>query len=138
MRGLFGHRLGTGRSWGWTFVWFLRDRRGLRLGSFRKSPSGRGSFRTMRGIRLIRHVLTFLEYGALERKVVAGEVPVDLAVLLDERAHALHLGIHVVEIVEQQRLGKLGQFGRAELVLAVVADDHVLDQRAEPRRKVRK
>ena len=33
--------------------------------------------------------------------------------------------------MQHERLGKHGQLGRAEIVLAVVADDEVLDQRLE-------
>ena len=44
---------------------------------------------------------------------------------------ALHLGVEVVEIVQHERLGKHGQLGRTEIVLAVMADDEVLDQSLE-------
>lgn len=38
--------------------------------------------------------------------------------------------------MEQQSLGKLGNFRRAEIELSVVADDNVLDQRAQLRREI--
>ena len=43
----------------------------------------------------------------------------------------LHLGLEIVEHVQQQRLGGHRQLGRAELVLAVMAQNHVLHQHAQ-------
>ena len=54
-----------------------------------------------------------------------------------QHAHALHLRVQVVQVVQQERLGEQRHLGRTELELAVMAEDQVLDQRAQPRRKVR-
>ena len=43
--------------------------------------------------------------------------------------HGLHLGVEVVEEAEGQGFGNHGQLGRAELQLAVMAEDHVQHQR---------
>jgi hypothetical protein len=52
-------------------------------------------------------------------------------------AYSLHLRVHIVEVVQQDRLGNHGQLGRAELVASVVAQHHVLDEHPQARRKIR-
>ena len=52
-------------------------------------------------------------------------------------AHDVHLGVKIVEVVEQNRFGNHRQLRRTELQFAMMAQDHVLDQHAERRRKVR-
>ena len=71
-----------------------------------------------------------------QRGVVSGPGRIQLGIALELRPHGFHLGIQIVQIVQHQRLGEHRQFGRAELVLAVMADDEVLDQYLELRRKV--
>src|SRR6202142_172294 len=46
-------------------------------------------------------------------------------------AHALHLGIEVVEIMQHQGFGKHGQLGRTELVFPMMADNEVLNKNLE-------
>src|SRR5260370_494660 len=50
-------------------------------------------------------------------------------------AQGLHLRLEVVECAEEDGLGGHGELGGAELVLAVVREDHVLDQDEEPVRE---
>ena len=76
--------------------------------------------------------------GRRQRWIVAGPGACpNLRFALELRAHALHLGIEIVEIVQHERFRKHGQLGRAEFVLAVMADDEVLDQGLELSRESR-
>ena len=59
------------------------------------------------------------------------------AAAFELRPHGLHLRIKIVKIVQHERFGEHRQLGRAEIVLAVVADNQVLDQRLERIRKLR-
>ena len=56
---------------------------------------------------------------------------------LEMRPHGLHLGVEVVEVVQQDGLTEHGELRRAELVLAVMTDDEVLDQSLQFAGKVR-
>src|SRR5215472_5673176 len=57
-----------------------------------------------------------------QRWVVAGPWCLEIAVPLELRAHAFHLRIEIIEIVQHERLGEHGKLRRTELVLPVVAD----------------
>ena len=72
-----------------------------------------------------------VQQRASERGVVAGPGTLEVGLALELGAHGLHFGIQVVHVVQQERFGKHGQLGRAEFVLAVVADDQVLEQGLE-------
>src|SRR5215469_10081757 len=73
--------------------------------------------------RLRRKELGTVEQGAPKRSVVAGPGTLEVSFALEVGAHTLHLGIEVVKVVKHERFREHGQLGRAELVLAVMADD---------------
>src|SRR5450631_1111550 len=50
--------------------------------------------------------------------------------------NGLHLGVHIVKIVQQDGLWNHGKLWRAEFVLPMMAENEMLDQQAEFRRKV--
>src|SRR5271156_329403 len=50
----------------------------------------------------------------------------------------MHLGIEIVEEVEQHRFWNHGQLRRTELQFAMMAQNHVLDQETQRRRKTLK
>src|SRR5882762_3312065 len=50
-------------------------------------------------------------------------------------AHGLHLGIEIVEVMQHQRFRKHGKLGRAEVILAVMTNNEMLQQRFEFVRK---
>src|SRR5579864_1226710 len=85
-----------------------------------------------RGSRFFRGYKFFgVEEWATQRGVVAGPGTVEAGFTFEVGAHGFHLGIEVVEIVEHERLREHGQLWRTEVVLAVMADDEVLDQSFE-------
>ena len=51
--------------------------------------------------------------------------------LFDQRQEAVHLGVQVVELVEEEGLEGLRPFGRPEFVLPVVAEDQVLEKHGQ-------
>ena len=61
----------------------------------------------------------FSQEAALHSVTETGEVSRGL-IALEQRPRALHLGIQVVEVMKQQRLGELGNFGRSEVKLPMV------------------
>ena len=68
-----------------------------------------------------------VQQGAAQRRIVTGPGALRFSAALELGAHGFHLGIEVIEIVQHQRFGEHGQLGRAEIVLAMMADDQVLD-----------
>ena len=68
---------------------------------------------------------------AAEGGVVAGPRAIETGFALEMGAHGFHFGVEVIEIVQHQGFREHRQFGRAEVVLAVVTDDEVLDHRLE-------
>lgn len=56
--------------------------------------------------------------------------------MIEDGAHGVHLRIEVVEMMQQEGFGKKRDLWRAEFQLAVVTDDHVLDENAELWRKI--
>src|ERR1700693_3981972 len=77
---------------------------------------------------LLHQKLRSIQQRTAERGVVTGPGSLQLPRALELRPHGFHLGIEVVEIVQQQSLGKHRQFWRTEIVLTMVADDQVLNQ----------
>ena len=73
-------------------------------------------------------ISAFAQSHAFERMAVGGEEAFGERLLFDEGAHAFHLGIEVVEVMEKESLGEDGYLGRAEFQMAVMAEDHVLDE----------
>ena len=78
-----------------------------------------------------RQELGGVQQRPAQRWIVAGPGTFRFASALKLRPHGLHLRIEIVEIVQHERFREHGQLGRAEIVLAVVADDEVLDQRLQ-------
>ena len=74
-----------------------------------------------------------VQQRAPQRGVVPGPRRIQLGIALELGAHGFHLRVQIVQIMQHERLGEHGELGRAELVLAVVADDEVLDQDLERR-----
>ena len=70
----------------------------------------------------------------VERRAVGGPLFV-AAVHAKNGARGAHLGIEIVEIMQDQGFAKHGQLRRAEFVLAVMADQKVLDQSLQVGRK---
>ncbi len=56
-------------------------------------------------------------------------------VTLKFTAHGVHLGVQIVQVVEQHRFRNHGQLGRTEFQFAMMTQNHVLDQHAERGRK---
>src|SRR5580698_3142853 len=78
-----------------------------------------------------------VQQGASERGVVAAPGALQVGLALEVGAHGLHFGVQVVHVMQQERFREHGQLGGAKLILAMVADDEVLEQRLELGRKVR-
>src|ERR1041384_1158335 len=75
----------------------------------------------------------FLRTVAAEKAPAVGTVIGGPARLLlrHQRLDTLNLPVEVVEIMQYQRLDRLRQLGRAELVLAVMAHQHMFDEHGE-------
>ena len=58
---------------------------------------------------------------------------IDVCVVVDQLLEVVDFGVEVVEAVERDRFERHRQFRRAEFVLAMMADNHVL----QPQRKLR-
>jgi hypothetical protein len=59
-----------------------------------------------------------------------------MTILGHERPHAFHLGVEIVDVMQQQRFGKHRNFGRSELEFSVMTDDQVFDQHAKLGREI--
>jgi len=64
------------------------------------------------GRRLGREKFRAIQQRTPERSVVAGPRAFQVGLALEVGAHGFHLGVQVVHIVQQERLGKHGQLGR--------------------------
>jgi hypothetical protein len=78
--------------------------------------------------------LAFEEFAA-EGLVEAGPVAVAADVFLQNLGDAVELGVEVVEEMEGDGLKGHGEFGAAEFILAVMADDEVLEPQQQFRRE---
>ena len=97
-----------------------RGSRGRR-GNCRTADRGCGvagkRLRAGRLVGLAAQKSILLQRGPRKRLVVRGKTAFHLAVVVDQCAHTLHFGIEIVEVMEEQRLGKLRDFGRTEFEL---------------------
>ena len=78
-----------------------------------------------------RKKLRAIQQRPPEGSVVTGPGTFQVSFALEVGAHGLHLGIQVIHIVQEQRFREHGELGRAEFVLAMVADDEMLQQSLE-------
>src|SRR6266446_4768929 len=87
------------------------------FGGFRFRFGRCGHSRVLRSFRLKE--FRGIQERPAHRWVVAGPGSVELSLTFEVRPHGLHLGIEIVQVMEHERFGKHGQFGRPELVLSV-------------------
>lgn len=96
---------------------------------------GRGGLRVGRGVGItcLSKRLRCILGSAVARQVeealqvalVVAPLPAAAGHLAAQLHHALHLGVHVVEVMEEHGLGRHGQHRRTVGQLAVVAEDEV-------------
>ncbi len=87
---------------------------------------------------LALHEFARIEQRASQRRVVAGPRSLRLALACLMCSHRLHFRIQIVEVMQHERFRKHRQLGRSKIILPVVADDQMFQQRFQLGREVRK
>ena len=73
-----------------------------------------------------RFALDRFEQFAAQRRIVGSPVAIGVGIFIDDLSNALDLGIQVIQKMQRDRFKRHGQFRAAIFVLAVMADNHVL------------